>query len=68
MKALVLEEQNTPFVLKDVPDPKAGPAEAVARGADHLVVGRPIRTASDPKNAAKKILDEIADAVSTQTE
>ena len=44
------------------------PAEAVAWGADHLVVGRPIRTASDPKNAAKKILDEIADAVSTQTE
>ncbi|MAF47286.1 MAG: hypothetical protein CMM10_03390 [Rhodospirillaceae bacterium] len=31
MKALVLEEQNTPFVLKEVPDPVAGPGEAVAR-------------------------------------
>ena len=31
MKALVLEKQGEPFVLKDVPDPKAGPAEAVAR-------------------------------------
>ena len=31
MKALVLEEQNTPFVMKEVPDPVAGPAEAVAR-------------------------------------
>ncbi|NQV55454.1 MAG: zinc-binding dehydrogenase, partial [Rhodospirillales bacterium] len=31
MKALVLEQQNTPFVLKDVPDPVAGPAEAVAK-------------------------------------
>ena len=31
MKALVLENQGEPFVLKDVPDPKAGPAEAVAK-------------------------------------
>ena len=31
MKALVLEKQGEPFVLKGVPDPKAGPAEAVAK-------------------------------------
>lgn len=31
MKALVLDAPNTPFVLKDVPDPVAGPGEAVAK-------------------------------------
>ena len=31
MKAMVLEAPNTPFVLADVPDPVAGPGEAVAR-------------------------------------
>jgi propanol-preferring alcohol dehydrogenase len=31
MKAMVLEAPNTPFVLKQVPDPEPGPGEAVAR-------------------------------------
>ena len=31
MKAMVLEAAKTPFVMKDVPDPVAGPGEAVAR-------------------------------------
>jgi len=31
MKAMVLEAGGDPFVLKDVPDPMAGPGEAVAR-------------------------------------
>lgn len=31
MKALVLHAPNTPFSLEDVPDPVAGPGEAVAR-------------------------------------
>ncbi|MDH3507826.1 MAG: zinc-binding dehydrogenase [Gammaproteobacteria bacterium] len=31
MKALVLHEANTPFDLTEVPDPVAGPGEAVAR-------------------------------------
>ena len=31
MKALVLHEANTPFELTDVPDPVAGPGEAVAK-------------------------------------
>ncbi len=31
MKAMVLEAANTPFVMKDVPDPQPGPGEAVAR-------------------------------------
>lgn len=40
-----------------------GPAEAVAAGADYVVVGRPIREAADPKAEAEAIVDEIAEAL-----
>jgi orotidine-5'-phosphate decarboxylase len=36
------------------------PAAALAAGADHLVVGRPITQAADPRAAALAIQDEIA--------
>ena len=36
------------------------PAQAVALGATHLVIGRPITQAADPVRAAKDILDSIA--------
>lgn len=36
------------------------PAEALAAGADHVVIGRPIWTASNPRAAAEAILAEIA--------
>ncbi len=36
------------------------PALAIAAGADHVVVGRPVWKASDPKAAAQAILSELA--------
>jgi orotidine-5'-phosphate decarboxylase len=38
------------------------PAAAIAAGADHLVVGRPVIAAPDPKAAAEAIVAEIANA------
>jgi orotidine-5'-phosphate decarboxylase len=35
------------------------PAEALRKGADYLVVGRPITEASDPVAAARQILEEV---------
>ncbi|HUF86744.1 MAG TPA: orotidine-5'-phosphate decarboxylase [Thermohalobaculum sp.] len=37
----------------------ATPAEALAAGADHIVVGRPVIAAPDPEAAARAILAEI---------
>ncbi|WP_018260844.1 orotidine-5'-phosphate decarboxylase [Methylobacterium sp. WSM2598] len=38
------------------------PAAAIRAGADHLVVGRPITEAADPRAAARSIVSEIAEA------
>ena len=37
----------------------ATPAQAIANGADHVVVGRPVWQSSTPRNAAQAIVDEI---------
>lgn len=37
----------------------ATPAEAIARGADYLVVGRPITQADDPPGAAERIVADM---------
>ena len=42
------------------------PARAIAAGATHLVVGRPIRNADDPAAAADAIVAEIAGALPPQ--
>lgn len=42
------------------------PADAIAAGADRIVIGRPILAASDPAAAARAILTEIADATRTE--
>lgn len=39
------------------------PAEAIRAGADHLVVGRPISKAADPRREAEAIQNEIAAAL-----
>jgi orotidine-5'-phosphate decarboxylase len=36
------------------------PAQAVANGADYIVVGRPVWKADDPRAAARAIVDELA--------
>ena len=41
----------------------ATPSSAIAAGASYLVVGRPIRTAADPRGAADAIADEIEGAL-----
>ena len=40
----------------------ATPAQAITAGADYLVMGRPIRDADDPRQAADRIAEEIEDA------
>lgn len=40
------------------------PSEAVKNGADYIVVGRPVRDASNPATAAEMIADEIRMALS----
>lgn len=38
----------------------ATPAAAIANGADHIVMGRPIWAADDPLTAAQAVLDELS--------
>ena len=39
------------------------PADAIGNGSDYVVIGRPIRDAKDPAEAAKRIAEEIASAL-----
>jgi orotidine-5'-phosphate decarboxylase len=42
------------------------PADAIAAGADYLVIGRPISAADDPVAAAQMILDEMEGALASR--
>lgn len=44
----------------------ATPAEAIANGADHIVVGRPIWQSNDPRKAAQSILQDIREAITNR--
>ena len=39
------------------------PGDALRRGADYLVVGRPITQADNPRDAASRIAEEMAAAI-----
>jgi len=39
------------------------PADAVRNGSDYVVIGRPIRDAASPRDAARRVADEIASAL-----
>ena len=41
----------------------ATPAQAIARGASHIVVGRPITSADDPVAAYEAIVAELVEQV-----
>jgi orotidine-5'-phosphate decarboxylase len=49
-----------PAALGDDQKRTATPADAIAAGADYIVVGRPITAAPDPVAAAQGILEDIA--------
>ena len=46
-------------ILRDDQSRVATPGDAIRRGADYIVVGRPILAAPDPKRAVAQILDEM---------
>ena len=41
------------------------PADAVKNGADYVVIGRPIRDAKNPQDAAKQVAEEIGSVLNT---
>jgi orotidine-5'-phosphate decarboxylase len=43
----------------------ATPAEAIAAGATHIVVGRPITGANDPERAAREVVAEMSEAMAS---
>ena len=45
----------------------AGPQQAIAAGADYIVVGRPIHAAADPRGAAEAFVQQIEQALAKRT-
>jgi len=42
------------------------PAQAIKNGSDYLVIGRPIRDAADPREAAGRVAEEIEEALGNE--
>jgi orotidine-5'-phosphate decarboxylase len=61
--AIVTPGVRPAFAAMDDQKRVTTPAEAIAAGATHLVIGRPISAAKNPAQAAQMILDEIAGAL-----
>ncbi|MBS3779178.1 MAG: orotidine-5'-phosphate decarboxylase [Desulfovermiculus sp.] len=61
---LVVVPGVRPVENKSLDDQKrtVSPAQAVANGADHVVIGRPIRQAEDPLHTVRQLQEEIAAA------
>lgn len=53
------------WTLVDQDDQKriVTPADAVRNGSDYVVIGRPIRDAASPRDAARRVAEEIASAL-----
>ncbi|MDD5527944.1 MAG: orotidine-5'-phosphate decarboxylase [Patescibacteria group bacterium] len=67
---LILLSRNTPgirplwsVVEKDDQSRIVTPAQAIASGADRIVIGRPITQAADPREAVLKTLAEIEEGI-----
>jgi orotidine-5'-phosphate decarboxylase len=45
---------------------KVTPRQAIASGADYVVVGRPITASPNPREAAQRIVEEMQDALSSR--
>ncbi len=79
LEARAVKEANGPGLLVITPGIRsadsppddqrrtATPYEAIQAGADYIVVGRPIRNAADPKEAAASIALEIERALQEQS-
>jgi orotidine-5'-phosphate decarboxylase len=52
-----------PSEKKDDQRRTLAPREAIAEGANYLVIGRPIKEATDPLKAVAKIVDNISEAL-----
>lgn len=61
--AIVTPGVRPSFASLDDQNRVTTPADAMAAGSDYLVIGRPISAATDPAEAAEKILAEMAEGL-----
>lgn len=64
-RLIVTPGVRPPGASKDDQKRVMTPGEAVTAGADHVVVGRPIHRAANPKEAAEQIVAECASGLAT---